>query len=266
MVSSYFLWVVFALGATALPAPALTFSTGAAQPAEKQVISEYFDMLGQKIQAGRKMSQAPICNLNKAVQPILSPTPLPGPSTGLILKHVAIGRGTQNYTCGTNATAAPVAVGAVATLFNASCVASTYPDLLSKLPNVALQFNLNLSPSSPMQNLNPANLMISGHHFFTNPSTPFFDLDTKNWALGRGAFAKSDALAAPVGASVGQNNQGYGAVAWLKLTAKDGVTGGLQEVYRVNTAGGSPPTTCKDNLGSSFDVQYAAEYWFYEEA
>ncbi|KAA8568530.1 hypothetical protein EYC84_007550 [Monilinia fructicola] len=263
MVSSSFLWAFFALGATALPAPTFSFSSGAAQPAEKQVISEYFDMLGQKVQAGRKMSQAPVCNLNNAAQPILSPTPLPGPSIGLTLKHVAIGRGTQNYTCGTNATAAPTAVGAVATLFNASCVASSYPDLLAILPNVALQFNLNLAPSST-QNLHPADLMLSGHHYFTNSSTPFFDLNTKNWALGSGGFAKSDAIPAPAGASIGQNNQGFGAVPWLKLTARNGATGGLQEVYRVNTAGGNPPATCADRLGSSFDVQYAAEYWFYE--
>lgn len=71
MVSSSFLWAFFALGATALPAPTFSFSSGAAQPAEKQVISEYFDMLGQKVQAGRKMSQAPVCNLNNAAQPIL---------------------------------------------------------------------------------------------------------------------------------------------------------------------------------------------------
>ncbi|QSZ35202.1 hypothetical protein DSL72_008069 [Monilinia vaccinii-corymbosi] len=264
MVSSSFLWTVFALGAAALPAPTFTFSSGAAQPAEKQVISEYFDMLGRKVQAGRKMSHAPVCNLNNAAQPVLSPKPLPGPSTGLTLKHVAIGRGTQNYTCSTNATAAPVALGAVATLFNASCVASTYPDLLSILPNVALQFDLNLAPSAG--NLNPVDLMLSGHHYFTNVSTPFFNLNTKNWKLGSGGFAKSDGMSAPAGASIGQNNQGFGAVPWLKLTARDGVTGGLQEVYRVNTAGGNPPTTCADRLGSSFDVQYAAEYWFYEEA
>lgn len=71
MVSSSFLWAVFALGATVSSAPTYPFSSGAAQPAEKQVISEYFDMLGQKVQAGRKMSKAPVCNLNNAVQPVL---------------------------------------------------------------------------------------------------------------------------------------------------------------------------------------------------
>lgn len=58
---------------------------------------------------------------------------------------------------------------------------------------------------------------------------------------------------------MGQNGKGFGAVPWLKLTARDGTTGGLQEAYRVNTAGGNPPTTCEEHVGSNFDVQYAAE-------
>ncbi len=74
------------------------------------------------------------------------PVGLPPPTAGLALKHVAIGRGVQNYTCDlANATAVPVSIGAVATLFNASCVAGTYPDLLNMLPRVALQFNLTAS-------------------------------------------------------------------------------------------------------------------------
>ncbi|PQE13122.1 malate dehydrogenase protein [Rutstroemia sp. NJR-2017a BBW] len=264
MVSSAFVWAIFALGVVARPAPDLTFSTGAARPAEKQVISEYFNMLAQKVQEGRHMAQAPVCNMASAVPPVLSPTPMPSPSAGLVLKHVAIGRGTQNYTCGSNATAAPTATGAVATLFNATCVAATYPDLLAILPNVALQFPFD--PSN-VGLLKPAELAISGRHFFTNATTPFFDLNyNSKMKLGRGAFAKIGALNAPTGASIGQNNKGYGAVAWLQLNARTGASDGLQEVYRLNTAGGSPPPTCADNLNSNFDVQYAAEYWFYEKA
>ncbi|RAL60788.1 hypothetical protein DID88_009893 [Monilinia fructigena] len=162
MVSSSFLWPSLLWEQQPFQLQPSPFSSGAARPAEKQVISEYFDMLGHKVQAGRKMSQAPVCNLKNAAQPVPSPTPLPGPSTG------------------------------------------------------------------------------------------------------SGGFAKSDAIPAPAGASIGQNDQGFGAVPWLKLTARNGATGGLQEVYRVNTAGGNPPATCADRLGSNFNVQYAAEYWFYE--
>ncbi len=35
------------------------------------------------------------------------------------------------------------------------------------------------------------------------------------------------------------------------------------EVYRVETAGGVTPTTCKGHENSTINVAYAAEYWFY---
>jgi hypothetical protein len=52
--------------------------------------------------------------------------------------------------------------------------------------------------------------------------------------------------------------KGEAAVAWLKLIAKDGATGGLQEVYRVETVGGSPPATCAGMPGT-FEIQYATQ-------
>jgi hypothetical protein len=185
-----------------------------------------------------------------------APTPLPAPAAGLVLKHVAIGRGTQNYTCDTtNATAIPVSIGAVATLYNATCVASTYPDLLTALPNVALQFNLS---DANQASLSPSNLAISGHHFFSNMTTPLFNLDSSAVKLGVAPCAKNNTVPAPAGAPKGQDNQGFGAVAWLKLLTRDGATGNLQEVYRVNTAGGNPPPTCVGQP-ATFEIQYAAE-------
>jgi hypothetical protein len=172
-----------------------------------------------------------------------------------VLKHVAIGRGTQNYSCGTNETAAPVALGALATLYNASCIASTYPDLLALLPNVALQFNLTTANQST---LSPSNLAISGHHYFTNASTPTFDLDTTSMDLGFAPCLKNNTVPAPAGAPVGQDDKGFGAVPWLKLITRDGATGDLEEIYRVNTAGGSAPATCA-GMSATFEVQYAAE-------
>jgi hypothetical protein len=152
-------------------------------------------------------------------------------------------------------TAAPVSIGANATLYNATCIASTYPDLLAALPNVALQFNLT---NTNQALLSPSNLAISGHHFFTNTTTPFFNLDSAAENLGVAPCAKNNTVPAPAGASVGQGNVGYGAVAWLKLLTRDGATGNLEEVYRVNTAGGNPPATCA-GMPATFEVQYAAE-------
>ncbi len=196
---------------------------------------------------------------------------------------MAIGRGTQNYTCDVaNATAVPVQAGAVATLFNASCMASAYPDVLHMLPRLALQFDLDLAAATTTTTttttssdgrrrrrspegqgldgqqlrLGPTNLAVSGHHFFTNVTTPFFALDGE---LGRAPCSKADSQAAPADAPRGR--QGEAAVPWLQLRTRDGATGNLVEVYRVETAGGSAPKTCAGSP-ASFEVQYAAEYVF----
>ncbi|KAH8772809.1 malate dehydrogenase [Diaporthe sp. PMI_573] len=235
-------------------------------------LSQYFNMLAQKTQEGRQMSRAPTCDMSAAKLPVATPEALPDVTEGLILKHVAIGRGTQNYTCDTtNTTAAPTAAGAVATLFNASCIAGTYPDLLNMLPRVSMAFNLtaptsgaytkNLLPTSGNTRLAPGNYVISGHHYFTDSTTPYFTLDTDSLKLGVIPCAKNAAVSAPADAPKGQ--LGEKAVPWLKLTAKEGATGRLQEVYRVETAGGSAPSTCA-GMPASFQVEYSAQYWFFE--
>jgi hypothetical protein len=83
--------------------------------------------------------------------------------------------------------------------------------------------------------------------------------------LGTIPAAKLNATPAPPTASKGQGGVGNGAVPWLKLVAVAGATGGLQEVYRLNTAGGAAPATCAGQA-SSFEIQYAAEYWFYAKS
>ncbi|KAL1879084.1 hypothetical protein VTK73DRAFT_7410 [Phialemonium thermophilum] len=260
-----------ALAACALAAPKFPqLDLDAAQPGSLEAVSEYFNLLAYKVQESRYLREAPACDLSKAQQPI-APTPLPPPTAGLILKHVAIGRGTQNYTCdANNATAVPVANGALATLFNASCVAAAYPDMLNMLPRVALLFNLTAPPvpseSAPVLSpasvrMAPSNLTVSGVHFFTNATTPYFNLDTDGGlSLGQIPCAKNNTADAPADAPRGQ--EGETAVPWLKLIAKDGATGDLQEVYRVETAGGSAPATC-EGMPASFEVQYSAQYWFY---
>jgi hypothetical protein len=251
-----------ALGATAVyAAPAFPdLNVAAASPEGIETMSEYFTMLAQKVQQSRQMAAAPVCDLSKAVLPE-APNPLPPVSAGLTLKHIAIGRGTQNYTCDLkNATAVPKANGAVATLFNASCIVATYPDLAKMLARVSMQFSLTQSEAS--KKLAPSNLIISGKHWFTNQTTPFFDLDSSTQQLGGVPCGKDADVAAPADAPVGQ--LGEPAVRWLKLRAVAGATGGLQEVYRVETVGGSAPATCK-GMPATFEVQYATQYWFYAQ-
>lgn len=245
------------------------------------VLQSYYQAVGKhvaEIRTTRKNILSIPCDLSQAVQPV-APSPLPTPS--LTLTHVAIGRGTQvsngpnrqaadacsatltdthqNYTCqGKAPTDAPVALGAVASLYNASCFAATYPDLLALGPGAALQFPY---PTENKASLPPSNLELSGHHYFTDATTPAFDLDTKADRLGYVLTKKLTSTPAPPLAD-GQSPVGYGNVAWLLLEAKAGSHGTIQQVYRLNTAGGNPPKTCNDQP-EFFEEQYAAEYWFY---
>ncbi|KAI1750109.1 hypothetical protein F4782DRAFT_262415 [Xylaria castorea] len=224
-------------------------------------VSTYFNLLAQKVDAAKLLSSVPTCDISQAQLPTLSTNPLPAPEAGLVLKHVAVGRGTQNYTCsGTDASAAPTLVGAVATLFNASCVAASYPDLLHALPQMALQFDLPFSATTEEAKMGPTNLLVSGKHYFMNTTTPFFNLDTTRQQIGEAPCSKLNSSNAPADAPKGRN--GEAAVGWLRLGANKDATGNLQQVYRVMTAGGSSPTTCQ-GMPASFEVQYAAEYWFF---
>lgn len=182
-------------------------------------------------------------------------TGLPPPSAGLVLHHVAVGRGTQNYTCDTsNPSSAPVAVGALATLFNVSCLAATSQDLLEKIPAMAVNFYYDAVTSTG--SLGPMTLPpISGHHFFVDSTTPFFNLDTPTLDIGTVPSSKNNSVPAPATAAKGPS--GSNAVPWLKLLAKDGATGGIKEVYRLDTAGGSAPATCQGQA-ANIVVQYSA--------
>lgn len=181
----------------------------------------------------------------------------------MTLFQVVIGRGTQNYTCDlANATATPVPVGAVASLFNVSCVAADMPELLEKLPGIALDLPM---PSTDDQKSAIAK-DLSGHHYFVNDTTPFFNMDTSIASYGKGALKKTAVANAPSNAITGPRGQGNGAVAWLYLSANDYPQWGSPDwkaVYRLNTAGGNAPKMCTGQP-ESFTVEYASEYWLFK--
>lgn len=118
------------------------------------------------------------------------------------------------------------------------------------MPAIALKFPI----PDPNAILSPANLFLSGHHYFTNLTTPTFNLNTAAHTWGEVGCAKLNATA---------GNNPTTDVTNLKLAAKsrDGCT--IAEVYRINASGGQPPATCK-GAAPSFEVQYAAEYWFWD--
>lgn len=170
----------------------------------------------------------------------------------MTLRHIAIGRGTQNYTCPSTASSdVPTAVGAKATLFNATCDAARLNvKVLTDVTKLALNYAIPTAPEAVKR--------ISGHHEFTDKGIPLFNLKTNLTDYGY-VQAKPDVVksAAPTDASSGKN--GLGSVPWIKLNA---VEGNYKEVYRVETAGGVAPKTC-DGITGSFSVDYSAQYWFY---
>ena len=177
----------------------------------------------------------------------------------------------QNYTCSSaSKDVVPKAIGAVASLYNVSCIAANYPDILAMLPGLALQYAL---PADPAANLEPSNLELVGHHYFSSNNTPTFDLtqihplstasvDAAGTTFGIAKFKANSNSTAPTDAPKGENGVGNGAVPWLRLDATYGTTGDVKAVYRLNTAGGKAPATCESSP-AAFSVQYATAYWFY---
>lgn len=169
----------------------------------------------------------------------------------------------QNYTCAdASAQYTPVPIGAIASLYNASCVAANYPDILSMLPALALNFPV---PPQPPKVLTPSNIDLTGHHYFATTTTPVFNLNVSPdpaEKIGNVVGRKVANSTAPANAVKGPNGVGNGAVPWLYLSATNETQGNVKAVYRINTAGGSPPKTC-ENSSAEFSVQYATEYWIY---
>ncbi|PLB48351.1 hypothetical protein P170DRAFT_456902 [Aspergillus steynii IBT 23096] len=200
------------------------------------------------------MDTSTTCDASKIALPSFA-SELPSPS-GQKPLYVAVGRGTQNYTCATSSSdSKPEAVGAVARLYNATCIAASYPDMIEMLPSIVYKMQLPDSDDDPLP---PANIDLLGHHYFAG-STPVFNFDLASTRHGIAFTKKGAEIDAPSSAVKGGN----GAVAWLYLSTVNGTVGRYKSVYRVDTAAGQAPKTCK-NMPSQFTVQYAANYYFYE--
>jgi len=182
------------------------------------------------------------------------------PPNGTVLKYVALGLGTQNYTCATpHSTAVPAGNGAKAQLYDVGWFLEIDQAMIPALPPMALgMFGMS---NGELNLAHMLGLPVLGRHFFNAALQPTFDLFAVNAQL---LAKKVGDIPAPAGASAGPD--GSGAVDWLYLADNsngNGATfGGINSVYRVETAGGKSPPTCA-NSSASFEVVYATEYWFY---
>ena len=138
----------------------------------------------------------------------------------------------------------------MAELYNVSCIAADHPDVLRLIPDLALRYFL---PTDPIGPLKPSDLQLSGHHYFSNTTTPVFAFDSPKF--GTVFAAKGDSSEAP-------SNAG-GAIPWLYLTSRSSTESDIKVIYRLDTVGGQPPETCT-NMQAAFSVDYAAIYWFWK--
>jgi hypothetical protein len=223
----------------------------------------------------------PACPLDKAHLAFTKESNLTVPH-GLDLKYLAVGRGTQNYTC-SPATSTYTNNQAQAVLFDASCLADL-PLQLALAPLYALAGpdpvhpNLNVVNSSVAQNKqlvisNIAGLIPKrpppkeiGQHFFRPPlpgaaaASPEFTFVSSTGDPNQFTVdAKVHNIPDPLNPTFD--------VDWLDLSSVGGQAGGqaAKKVFRVNTAGGQPPKTCnaRDPNQATLLVQYAAIYYFF---
>lgn len=187
---------------------------------------------------------------------IIAPTALPALGEGLHIAHVAVGWGTQNYTCA-NSTSKPVQIGAKAELFNVTCqTAALSPEIIHT--------NLDYFYDFIASDQRVRELTLSGHHDFTADGVPRFTLSTSEHNFGS-VLAKKDAGSdapkpSPTASSASApTTSSLPDIPWLKLKA----TGGdYKEVYRVWTRGGSAPSSCSEGKIGNFEVPYFAVYYF----
>jgi hypothetical protein len=159
-----------------------------------------------------------------------------------------------------------VAQGAIAVLYDATCLAAYYPDIFTLIPNIALQFSLptNISGSAPVSNiLSFWNANVIGWHYFRNATEAYFDMDTRNSYFGKLIVTEAAQKDAPAYAPSGQAQTNTGAAPWVFYGFLNSSTiGNNRYIYRINTAGGEPPQTCQ-GMPDVFTVEYAAQYWFW---
>jgi len=172
----------------------------------------------------------------------------------LKVQFVGLGLGTQNYSC--SAEGKPVSAGAVASLYDVSCLAGTpffsnLTDLAMRLGGARQRTAVN---SAISVNLGGSPIKLGDHYFISNAAggiSPKFDLTASQKTSSFVVAKKINGIASP---------QGAANVDWLQLEKVEGTIG--SQVFRLDTRLGQPAaTTCTP--GSTIPPsQYAAMYWF----
>jgi len=171
------------------------------------------------------------------------------------ISFVLLGVGYQNYTCSAAGTYA--SAGAIADLFDLSCLSKITP-IFNGIQDAAFAA-WKVAP--PSFKIGPAAIgypLMGNHYFQPSPSgtgiSPVWDFRAGAAKGNPNAFV----LAAKVGdlpAPTSTND-----VDWLQLKS---VSGSLAtQIYRTDTRGGVPPTSCTPGSAPT-SLKYVSKYWLY---
>lgn len=148
------------------------------------------------------------CSISAETLPVTgSGSQLPDPS-GMTLKYITLGIGTQNYTCANNdETTKPALLGALANIYDVSCLVTKNSRLLDFFAKMAVKLPAKMVNDMITKHLG---LSVLGKHYFSG-SVPLFDLRRDS----RTDYAYVS-VAAKIPAPATED------VDWLKLNAVDG--------------------------------------------
>ncbi|KAF8577686.1 hypothetical protein K439DRAFT_1639485 [Ramaria rubella] len=192
------------------------------------------------------------CDVSNDIIPL--PSGLTAPTDAKPI-FIAVGLGTQNYSC--NAAGTFTSIGAVATLLDASCVFN----IISAIANKDSEASIAIDAVTAALGSSP---LVLGHHYFVdNPTgaagvSPTFDFRADSEKGNPNAFvitAKTGDIPAPTNPTTN--------VDWLSLAAIPGQGELASNVFRIFTLGGQPPSSCTPG-SAPITVPYAANYWFFK--
>jgi hypothetical protein len=218
---------------------------------------------------------------------------------------VTIGRGVQNYTCPQGASKpvqTEANGGAIAQLFNINSAISTpstssnqiqpnpnrqpYADAMTTVSFFGERPVLTNIANTESQTESDVPPFISDEfpkvcfHEFNEENIPVFDCGRFGVIFGtllKRVDAPQDAptttlsnedgpARADIAVAQGEDNKPAQAIPWLVLGVKEGSQSrGITKVIRVVTAGGSGPETCNGVGPEGVSVDYAAQYWFFND-
>jgi len=199
------------------------------------------------------------CDTSAAVMDLpTNQTQLVTPPTAPLF--VALGVGIQNYTCSAT-TLKYTSTGAVASLFDISCIDKTpaFATIQSTAFKAWSAVPAGISATTIGTKI-AAPTLLGFHYFVTSPSgtgiSPKWDFTSTGKTAGN---ATAFILAAKVG-DIPSPAAPTTNVDWLALNNVQGAL--ASKVFRIDTVGGQPPTSCVAG-SADISVKYTSKYYLY---